>query len=195
MALLGSPVLRRCRGMSGHEARLNPLGQGLADARAHSRKQRDLLKPHRFRKSEQQVHVLHSLTGRAFHQIVERRADDGAAFDPIVGTPRYRSCSSRARGWSAAFGRTAGRARTAPRGRRRRPGERPSKTSWARRSLWHIMQEDWRLLLVTTLRCHATMELSLQFCEAQREPVQMAEPHCKETQNDRVQSCESGEGF
>ncbi len=57
------------------------------------------------------------------------------------------------------------------------------------------MQDDWRLLLVATLLCYATMELSLQFWEAQREPVQMAEPHCKETQNDRVQSCESGEGF
>ena len=57
------------------------------------------------------------------------------------------------------------------------------------------MQDDWRLLLVTTLLCYGTMELSLQFWEAQREPVQMAEPHCKETQNDRVQSCESGEGF
>ena len=73
--------------------------------------------------------------------------------------------------------------------------ESPSKTPWARQSVWHIMQEDWRLLLVTTLLCYATMELSLQFWEAQREPVQMAEPHCKETQNDRVQSCESGEGF
>jgi hypothetical protein len=40
------------------------------------------------------------------------------------------------------------------------------------------MQDDWRILLVTTLLCYAIMELSLQFWEAQREPVQMAEPHC-----------------
>jgi hypothetical protein len=77
----------------------------------------------------------------------------------------------------------------------RRPAGIAIKDAWARQSVWHIMQDDWRILLVTTLLCYAIMELSLQFWEAQREPVQMAEPHCKETQNDRVQSCESGEGF
>ena len=38
-----------------------------------SRKQRDLLEPRRLGKAEHQVHVLHRLTGRALHQIVERR--------------------------------------------------------------------------------------------------------------------------
>src|SRR6266852_4941310 len=50
-----------------------------------SRKQRDLLKPHGLREAEHEVHVLDRLPGRALDQVVEGRADDGAALDAICG--------------------------------------------------------------------------------------------------------------
>src|SRR5262245_2018051 len=52
-----------------------------------SRKQRHLLEPQRLGKAEHEVHVLHGLPGSALGKIVERRADDGAALDAIVGHP------------------------------------------------------------------------------------------------------------
>ena len=55
---------------------------------ADSREQRDLFEPHRLRKAEHQVHVLHRLARRAFGEVVERRDDDGAAGDAVGGNDR-----------------------------------------------------------------------------------------------------------
>src|SRR4051794_14427548 len=51
--------------------------------RLASWKQRDLLQPRGFRKSEHQVHVLDRLTGRALYQIVERRKHDRPILDAV----------------------------------------------------------------------------------------------------------------
>ena len=48
-------------------------------------KQRDLLEAHGLGIAEHQVHVLHRLPGRALHQVVERRDDDGAARHAVLG--------------------------------------------------------------------------------------------------------------
>src|SRR5262249_13968303 len=44
-----------------------------------SREQRHLLEPQRLGKAEHEIHVLHGLPRGALAEIVERRADDGAA--------------------------------------------------------------------------------------------------------------------
>ena len=46
-------------------------------------KQRQLLEPGRFREAVHQIEILQGLAGRALHQIVDRRDDDGAAFDAV----------------------------------------------------------------------------------------------------------------
>src|SRR5260221_359968 len=48
------------------------------------------LDPQRVGKAEHEIHVLHGLAGGALGKVVERRADDGAAFAPVVRHPDER---------------------------------------------------------------------------------------------------------
>ena len=70
--------------------RLTPMRPAAGVAAAYLTETGHLLEPHGLGEAEHQVHVLHRLARRALGEVVERRADDGAAWNAVLRHPDER---------------------------------------------------------------------------------------------------------